>query len=61
MSKVLKKFLLELMVVKLVLMVFYLKFDVVVKIDMVIDSDMYLKNSEKKNIYVVYIKMILRL
>lgn len=45
MSKVVKKFLVELMVVNLVLMEFYLNFNVVVKIEMVIDSDIYLKNS----------------
>lgn len=48
MNKALKKSPSESMVVKLVSMVSHSKFDVVVKIDMATDSDMYLKNSEKK-------------
>lgn len=60
MSKALKKSPSESMVVKLVSMVSHSKFDVVVKIDMATDSDMYLKNSEKKNTHAVYTKTILR-
>lgn len=52
MSKVVKKFLIEFMVVKLVLIVFYLKCDVVVKIEKVIESDIYLKNSVVIKIYI---------
>lgn len=51
---VVKKFLVELMVVKLDLMVFYLNCDDVVKIEMVIDSDIYLKNSVKIKIYIFF-------
>lgn len=54
MSMVVKKFLVELMVVKLDLMVFYLNCDDVVKIEMVIDSDIYLKNSVIMKIYIFF-------